>query len=125
MSLIDEAIRTVLLANTAVYNTVGTRIYPLKLPLVCTFPAVSYFFPSDPYNRIASSATLQIDCWALDYTECKNLKIAIEKALDGYSNTVLGINIEGIYPIDSRDQDEPDDTELFHIAYDFKVIYRR
>jgi hypothetical protein len=123
MSLIDEAVRAVLLANSTVYGLVGTRIYPLQLPLDCTFPALTYSFPSDNYKRVARPARLQIDCWAEDFTECKNLKNAVETALDGYSGTVSGINIEGIFPISPYDM-APDETGLFHIPYDFKIIYR-
>lgn len=123
MSLIDEAVRAVLLANPTVYGLVGTRIYPLQLPLDCTFPALTYSFPSDNYKRVARPARLQIDCWAEDFTECKNLKNAVETALDGYSGTVSGINIEGIFPISHYDM-PVDETGLFHIPYDFKIIYR-
>lgn len=123
MSLIDEAIRAVLLANQTIYGLVGTRIYPLQLPLECSFPAISYSFPSDVYRRVARPARLQIDCWAQDFTQCKSLKNAVEKALDGYSGTVLGINIEGIFPISPYDL-PLDETGLYHIPYDFKVIYR-
>ena len=122
--MIDEAIRAILLSNPALYALVGTRIYPLQLPLSCTFPAISYSFPSDPYKRVARAARLQVDCWAEDFTQCKNLKKLVETALDGYSGTVFGINIEGIFPISPYDS-SPDETGLFHIPYDFKVIYRR
>src|SRR5574344_1984383 len=123
MSLIDEAIRAILLANSTVSGLVGTRIYPLQLPLECSFPALTYSFPSDVYRRVARPARLQVDCWAEDFTQCKNLKNAVETALDGYSGTVLGINIEGIFPISPYDL-PVDETGLFHIPYDFKVLYR-
>ena len=124
MSLIDEAIRSILLNNSTVAGFVGTRIFPLSLPLDCTFPAITYAFPSDVYNRIARPARLQVDCWAQDFTECKNLKNAVEGALDGYSGIVSGINIEIIVPISPYDL-PPDETGLYHIPYDFKVIYRQ
>lgn len=124
MSLIDEAIRAILLANTTVSNIVGTRIYPLNLPLDCDFPALSYSKPSDPYNRIVGKPRFQIDCWAEDFTEVQNLKIAVQNALDGYSGTVLGINIEIIIPLDSVDTVEQN-LGVYHIPYDFKIIYRR
>jgi len=123
MTLLGEAIRSILLNNSTVSSLVGTRVYPLELPLDCEFPAITYSFPSDPYQRVARGARCQIDCWAQDYTECNNLKNVIEAALDGYSDTVGTINIEGIFPISSYDI-APDDTGLFHIPYDFSVIYR-
>ena len=123
MTLIDEAVRAILLADPTVSDMVGTRIYPLELPLTCTFPAIAYSFPSDPYKRVARAARCQIDCFAEDFTECKRLKIAIENALDGYSGTVDGINIEGIFPISSYDL-PANEVGIFHIPYDFKIIYR-
>ncbi len=123
MALIDEAIRSILLADTVVYGTVGTRIFPIQLPLDCIFPAISYSFPSDPYKRVARPARLQVDCWAEDVMECKNLKLAVEHALDGYAGIVNSVNIEGIFPISSYDL-SPDETGIYHIPYDFKVIYR-
>lgn len=123
MTLIDEAVRAVLLNNIAVFSLVSTRIYPLGLPLDCQFPALSFSFPSDPYSRVARSARLQIDCWAEDFTQCKHLKNAVETALDGFSGIVDGMNIEGIFPISAYDMPQ-DEAGLFHIPYDFKVIYR-
>ncbi|MDD4521685.1 MAG: DUF3168 domain-containing protein [Methanosarcina sp.] len=123
MVLIDEAVRSILLANPAVYSMVGSRIYPIQLPLECVFPALSYLFPSDPFQRVARGARLQVDCWAEDPEECKNLKITVEKALDGYAGIVNTVNIEGIFPISPYDT-APDDSGVFHIPYDFKVIYR-
>ena len=121
--MIDDAVRSILLNNSTVYGFVGTRIYPLVLPLRCTFPALSYSKPSNPYNRVSRAPRFQIDCWTKDFTEVQNLKQAVETALDGYSGIVSGINIERIIPLDSHDL-AFDDTQLYRIAYDFKVIYR-
>jgi len=122
--MIDEAVRSILLNNSTVYGFVGTRIYPLVLPLSCTFPAISYSKPSDPYTRIARSPRFQVDIWSKDFTEVQNLKKAVETALDGYSGIVSGMNIERIIPLDSHDF-ELDDTQIYRISYDFKVIYRQ
>lgn len=123
MTLVDEAIRSILVADSGVYELVETRIFPVTLPLECTFPAISYLFPSDPYRRVARPARLQIDCWAEDVAECKSLKLAVENALNGYAGIVNSVNIEGIFPISPYDV-TPDDSGIIHIPYDFKVIYR-
>lgn len=122
MTLIGEAVRSILLANAKVSSIVGSRIFPLELPLTCYFPAISYIFPSEKFKRVARPTRLQINCWAEDYTECENLKNAVEGALDGYSGTVSGIKIEGIFPISPYDR-PIDETGLFHVVYDFNVIY--
>jgi hypothetical protein len=121
--MIDEAVRSILINNSTVYGLIGTRIYPLVLPLSCSFPAISYSKPSDPYTRIARSPRFQIDMWSKDFTEVQNVKNAVETALDGYSGIISGINIEKIIPLDSHDF-TLDDTQLNRVSYDFKVIYR-
>lgn len=123
MALIDEAVRSILLSNPAVYELVGTRIYPLVLPLDCTFPAISYSKPSSPHNRVVKSPRFQIDCWdkANNFTAVQKLSLAVEAALNGYSGTVSGITIEGIYPLISHDLS---DDNFCRVSYDFSVIYR-
>lgn len=124
MVLIDEAVRSILLANSAVNGLVGTRIYPLVLPLKCTLPAISYSKPSNPLNRVVKSPRFQIDCWdkLTNFTAVQNLSLAVEAALDGFSGVVSGITIEKIVPLGSNDI--PDDN-FSHVACDFKVIFRK
>lgn len=121
--MIDDAVRSILINNSIVSGLVGTRIYPLVLPLKCTFPAISYSKPSNPYNRVSRAPRFQIDIWSKDFTEVQNIKEAVETALDGYSGIISDINIERIIPLDCHDF-TLDDTQLYRIAYDFKVIYR-
>lgn len=124
MTLIDEAVRSILLADTAVYSLVGTRIYPLELPLRCTLPAISYSKPSNVCKRVTRNPRFQIDCWDKygNFTEVQNLALAVESALDGYRGIVNGITIEGIYPAGSSDLS---DDNFSHVAYDFRVNYRK
>lgn len=119
---VEEAVRTILLADPTVSGIVGTRIFPIQLPLICEFPAISYLKPSNPFSRISGRPRVQIDCWTEDYLECLTLAKAVETALDGYSGTVAGVNIRGIFPQNAPDQ-PIDDAGLFHIPYDFFIHY--
>lgn len=122
--MIESAVRSILLANPTVYGLVGTRIQPAPLPLQCTYPAISYLKVSNPYSRVAFHPRIQIDCWSKDWTECQTLAKAVETALDGYSGIINGVNIEIIVPLDSQDFYD-NETKLYNIPYDFKVIYRK
>ncbi|HOA69153.1 MAG TPA: DUF3168 domain-containing protein [Methanosarcina thermophila] len=124
MTIIDEAIRTILTSNTAVKSFVGTRIHPFKLPLGCTLPALSIHKPSNPYRQISGSPRFQISCWAEDYLQVQQLSQVVEAALEGFSGTVSGIEIIRIIPIEAPDQYE-DLPGVYHIPYDFKVIFRK
>jgi hypothetical protein len=122
--MIEEALRTILLADPTLYALVGTRIYPVQLPLDCTLPALSYFQVSEPFNRITGTPRFQIDIFSNDYSQVKQIKAAVENALNGYSGTVSDHNIEIIVPLSSFDSYDSE-TGVYHIPYDFKIIYRR
>ena len=122
--MIEEALRTILLADPTLYALVGTRIYPVQLPLDCTLPALSYFQVSEPFNRITGTPRFQIDIFSNDYSQVKQIKAAVENALNGYSGTINGHNIEIIVPLSSFESYDSE-TGVYHIPYDFKIIYRR
>lgn len=122
--MIEESLREILLADTTLYGYVGTRVFPVELPLDCVFPALAYSEISNPYRRISGNPRVQIDIFSEDFTESRNIKTALENALNGYSGTVLGHNIEIIVPLDSHD-DYNSETGIYHIPYDFKIIYRK
>ena len=124
MTIIDEAVRSILAANAGVSALVGTRIYPAVLPLDCTLPALSFSKISNAYKQIAGVPRFQISCWTEDYLQCQTLKQAVETALDGYSGTVGTITIIRIIPLDAPDLYEQE-PGVYHIPYDFKVIYRK
>lgn len=122
--MIEAAVRSILLADPTVYGIVGTRIQPAPLPLDAVYPAISYLKASNAYSRITGRPRIQVDCWAKDWTECQTLAKAVETALDGYSGVVNSVNIEIIVPLNSQDFYD-NETKLYHVPYDFKVIYRK
>ena len=123
MTIIDEAIFSILSGDSGVSAIVGNRIYPMQLPLDCTLPALSYFKPSNPYKQITGSPRFQIDCWAEDYLACQLLRDLVQVALDGYAGTVNTVNIIRIIPLEAPDMYDST-AGVYHIPYDFRVIYR-
>jgi len=121
--MLGAAIRSILLANSAISNLVGTRIYPLVLPLQCTFPALTYSFPSDPFKIPMRSARCQISCWDSDYTNREQLRQVVEDALRFYSGSIQGVTIEVIYPIESYDHYLDSSNGFYFAPIDFKVNY--
>lgn len=124
MTTIDEVVRAILIANAGVSAIVGTRIFPVSLPLDCVLPALAFFKASNNYKQIAGVPRFQISCFAEDYLQCQTLKQAVETALDGYSGTSSGIDIIRIIPVSAPDLYEPE-PGVYHIPYDFKIIYRK
>lgn len=121
--MLGEAVRSILLANSTVFNLVSTRIYPLELPLQCTFPALTYSFPSNPFQIVMRSARCQISCWGSDYTNRETLKQAVENALKFYTGSLQGVDIEIIYPVGAYDHIKDTTSGLFYVPVDFKINY--
>jgi hypothetical protein len=124
ITTVDGAVRAILLANSGVFNLVGSRIYVFSLPDICTFPALSIHKISDYFSRIKGAPRVQVSAWGKDPLILKGISAAVETALDGYSGTQGAISIVQITPLEVNDIDA-DDTGLYQIAYDFQILYKK
>lgn len=126
MTTIEEALRTLLLADPTVSGVVETRIYPMQLPLDCTLPAISLHKISNPNNHLidVASPRFQLSCWAEDYLEVQELKNAVIDALNRYKGVASGVHIKQIVYLDASDALESV-TGIYHVPVDMKVIYQR
>lgn len=126
MATIEEALRTLLLSDSTVSGLVGTRVYPMQLPLDCTLPAISYSKISSPNNHLidVASPRFQFSCFAEDYLEVQQLKTAVVSALNRYKGVASGIHIKQIVFQDASD-DYEETTGIFHVPVDFKIIYQQ
>jgi hypothetical protein len=121
--MLGPAIRSILLADSTVSGLVGTRIYPLELPLQCSLPALTYSFISNPFQIVMRSARCQINCFAADYMARETLTQAVEDALKFKYGKIQGVTIEIIYPIEPYGHYKDEKSGFFFIPYDFKVNY--
>lgn len=92
--MIEKDLKTYLLAQAGVSALVGTRVYASHLPQQPTLPAITF-------NRITGQRELmhsgrsglahpqfQVDCWADDYTEVKQLAEQVRLVLEGYGGSM-------------------------------------
>ena len=99
MAVIEEALRTALLADGTVAGLVGQRVYPLVLPTRAALPAVVYQRISGV--RVASHdgpselarPRFQFACIGSTYAGAKTVANAVRTALDGYSGTVSEVQV--------------------------------
>lgn len=106
---IESDLRTFLLAQAAVSNLIGTRMYPQQLPDNPTLPAVVYTRISTRYelasgNVPAVRARIQLDCWDDNQVTAWDVAEAIHQVADFASPT----GIEAIFP---EDEDDGFDTD--------------
>jgi len=123
--VIEEALRTKVLADSDVASAIGSRLYILKLPTNPTYPAVTYFKVSNPRHHDLDIAMprFQFDVWADSYITARDLATSLRKALQREKGNWSGVSVlQAVYEGET-DMYEPD-TEIYHIALDFKILYR-
>jgi len=124
---LGEAVRTLLVADSAVLALVGQRITPLVLPQTEVLPAVTYQeISTAPYNQLggrskASQVRLQVNVFAKSYQEAFNISKAILDVLESYSGVSAALQINYISYAGKRDLYE-EDSRLYHIASDYSIL---
>lgn len=97
----ETALRNILLADSAVMNLVGNRIYPLVLPENAALPAIAYAVVNESRAHAMlepvplREVTLAVQCYAKTYSQARALADAVTAALDGYRGA-LGDGYAGI-----------------------------
>jgi len=123
---IEVTLRNMLLANTDLSNKVGgKRVYILKLPQNPTYPAIVYFKVSNPRHHDLDVAypRFQFSVFAKTFKEAKEVADLIRFVLQREKGVSGGIPIiQGVY-LNETDLYE-NDTQLYHIASDYKIIYK-
>jgi hypothetical protein len=104
---IEQTICDILAGNSAVVALVGQRITPNDLKQGTIFPAVCFQritkAPGSITNQGSSGVICQreqFDCYDVSYVGAQATGDAIEKAILFYR----GGNVQGIFPIDNRDE---------------------
>ncbi len=124
---IETGLRSQLVNDTDVAAIVGTRVYPVKMPLGYTLPCISYQrisserypFLDGPSGR--AIPRFQVDCYADTYSEVRDLAGKVRLALDGFKGT-LGTesNVGGISIQSERDLWE-DNTDVYRVTQDYLI----
>lgn len=111
--MVEDAIRTILLADGTVSGLVGTRIRPHAAHPSDDYPYIVYFRIStrhiESFDGSAglAGARIQVQCWDETFSTVQTLSNAIRAVLQGYSGTVGGDVIQGISILDELDDFEP------------------
>lgn len=126
MTSIHGALRNLLLGDATVMGLTSNRIYPLRLPLECPLPAISIHKISNPIDHVTGFATprYQFSCWSQTYAQIQQLSDAVIDCLNRYKGVADGNPIKQIVYLESHDALE-DDSGIYHVPIDFKIIHMR
>jgi hypothetical protein len=103
MSTIGEALYSRLTTFAALSALIGARVYPGRLPVGATLPAVTYQRVSGRHEYAQTGPAglarprFQLDAWATTYAQADQVAAQVRAALSGYTGTVLGVPINGAF----------------------------
>lgn len=112
--MIEQDLRSYLLAQSTINALIVDRLYPLRLPQGATLPAVTYqrIFGAQAVSHDGASdlgrARLQLDCWADTYAVMASLADALRAALSGYRGPMGANASTGARVINILDASEPE-----------------
>jgi hypothetical protein len=128
---LGKVIYNLLSNNSGVYNLAHYRIYPITAPQNTTFPFVVYTItntePSLTKDGVSplDVISFQIDCYSTQYDENTSLANAVRSALDYYTGTVEGQQIQRIRFVGEGDGDYNAELEIFWKSLDFSIRLKR
>ena len=124
----EEALIAILLANSGVATSLGTRVNWVRRPQEAdVFPSciLQRVSGQRQYNLQASdglvNSRVQMDVWASTYISAKTASRAIVAALTGYKGTVGNTKIQGIFINGERDlpdEDNDANNRLYRVSID-------
>jgi|AMWB02.1.fsa_nt_gi hypothetical protein len=124
MTSIHGAIVALLVADTAVSTLVSNRIYPVRMPLNVTYPAISIHEISGNEDHVTGHKhnRYQVSCWSTSFSQVQSVKEAVIDCLQRYKGVASGNKIKQISFEGSMDLYE-EETKIYHIPLDFIVIH--
>lgn len=127
--MLETGLVALLNSSAAVTAINGGRIYPLLIPANSALPCVTYQLISTVPEYCNDGPTgftksrIQVDTWANDYLDAKNLANAVRQTLDGYSGTLPdGTQVLSIMRDNATDLND-EDSRLMRVQTDWLVLF--
>ena len=130
--LIEQALLTQLKTDSAIAALVGTRIYyvispqDVQKPYIVISKISAVRVSSHDGSSGLANPRFQISCFALTYKEVKDIAVAVQAELEGYTGTMGGaggVAVNGCFYENETDLYE-EENKLFHLALDFTLWHQ-
>lgn len=127
--MIEDSLRTFLLADTEISDLVGTRIYSVENPQKPTYPFINFMrtggrrqYSMDGQSTVSPSQ-FEINCYDDVLEDARTLCDAVRTRLSGYSGAAGSGTIHGAFLNDTEDSYEKD-TKKYIVSMDWDIWYR-
>lgn len=123
--MLEVDLRNYLLEQEELTKLINTRVYPGWIPKNAEMPSVAFFVVSGAKHHDIDVAypRIQFSTFANRYLDAKKIAKVIVDSLRRYKGKMGNTNILQIVLQNEYDMHESD-TGLYHVAIDFKIIYR-
>jgi hypothetical protein len=129
MAELEEVLFTHLTGFAGLSALVAARVYPLLLPQVPTYPALTYQRIDSPHEGVMGGATdiartrVQVDSWAETYAEAKAVATQVRLALDNWeSEAVSPAIINAAFDTDGDIYEE--EVGIYRVRADYLILHR-
>lgn len=128
MSQVEEAIYSILSADSGVMAAVGNRIGHVWITQGESLPALAFSRVHTEANQPMNmrpglfAPVFRFDSWARTDTEAAATIEAVREALEAYQGEVAGVRIGGVLFEDRMSFRDPD-TQFFKETLDLKVLH--
>lgn len=129
MARVDDALRTLVLADAGMSALIGERMYPDVLPQGATFPAIRFFEVSlTPLYQHDGDANLdtsryQFDCYAANRPAAKDVAMVLRTILGGLKKVYRdGVNFQAGFLVNSLSGYD-DALNAWRVTQDYQLSY--
>jgi hypothetical protein len=127
--MIEDALRTRLLAVTAIADQISQRMYVNQAPQGVDKPYVVYFIvsntPEYTAHCIQDNVIIQYSVFANTYSQARTIANLIRENLEPFFGIIDGVSVTAIRFDGIGASEKEKNSQLAHISYDFKIIINK
>lgn len=127
---IEEALSEFVLDSTAVQAIIGNRLYPNRIVQGADFPMMAYVsMEQEPLNGQGGICAREFDFMfhisSYVYKDCVDMREVLITLLDKYQGVLGGNKISMIRYDGTSLNVQENETDLYHISIDFKILINK
>lgn len=124
--MIEDALRSRLLADSSISAIIADRMYVLQAPQGINTPYVVYLIASETpiytVGCVADELIIQYSVFSTTYNQAQSIAKAIRANLENAHGIIGGVDVSSIRYEGTGANKREEDSQLVHISYDFRII---
>lgn len=125
--MIEEGIIALLKADSVIDNYVDGRIYPIQLVQGNEYPMITLVTTEQPPMSGQNGICIRDYDFLLSvastlYSDCRNIGERLIYLLDKYNGVMGGLKVSNCRYQGTAMNVKENDTDLYHIAYEFNIL---